>query len=47
MSEEESGMCQGKRMEDSRLAKIGRDIIVHREYVVEVDQRNDGKNVST
>jgi hypothetical protein len=35
------------RMEDNRLTKIARDNRPQREYVVEADQRNDGKKVST
>jgi hypothetical protein len=38
---------QVKRMEDNRLAKIARDNRPQTEYVVVVDQRNDGKKVST
>jgi hypothetical protein len=48
------GQCQKKRVgcvrgKEWRTAVWQRsaEIIVHREYVVEVDQRNDGKKVST
>ena len=34
------------RMGENRLAKL-LEIIVHREYAAEADQRNDGKKVST
>jgi hypothetical protein len=47
------GQCQKKRVGCSREQNGGTtvwqrspEIIVHREYVVEGDQRNDGKKVS-
>jgi hypothetical protein len=46
MSEEESGMFRGTEWRTT-VSQRSPEIIVHREYVVEVDQRNDGKRVST
>jgi hypothetical protein len=46
------GQCQKKRVGSSRewrtnVSQTSPEIIVHREYVVEADQRNDGKKVPT
>jgi hypothetical protein len=45
MSEEESGMLTGIEWRTTAWQRPT-EIIVHREYVVEVDQRNDRKRVS-
>jgi hypothetical protein len=46
MSEDESGMLTGTEWRTT-VSQRSPEIIAHREYVVEADQRNDGKRVST
>jgi hypothetical protein len=47
MLEEERGGCSGEQNGGTTVWQRSPEIIVHREYVVEADQRNDGNRVST
>jgi hypothetical protein len=46
MSKEESGMLTGTEWRKT-VWQRSTEIIVHREYVVEAEQRKDGNRVST